>query len=195
MKKLTLGVLLASFTLPAVAENDFSVELLVGSANQESSIDNYGSTEGDDLSLGIRGAYKLHKNIALEVAYQDYGETDSTFVDGWGDFINDKVSSKAFNLGVKGILPFDNGLSLNARIGLSIWDAEIKETDSAFPGETFKADDNGNDPYFGLGLQYDIDDQFVVGVEFAYTEMDVSLYGISVEHEVKNFALSVGYKF
>ena len=193
MEKLTLAVVFAAFALPVAAENDFSIELLGGSANQESSIEDF-STEGDDISIGIRGAYRFHKNIAVELAYQDYGETDET-VEDQGVTVNDKVSSSAFNLGVKGILPFDNGLSLHARAGLAIWDVEIKETYPDFPDTIFKADDNGNDLYLGLGLQYDITEQFVIGAEYTYTEMDVSLYGVPLDHEVANLAVSLGYRF
>jgi len=193
-EKITLGILLTSCALPVLAESNFSGELLVGRAEQKSSIDDFGSTSGDALSLGLRAALKVNPNLAFELAYQYYGETDDTFADG-GDTITDKVSTPAVNVGVKGIIPFEGGLSLHARIGLSLWEAEIKETDSAFPGETFKADDDGSDLYYGLGLQYDMSPELVVGLEYAYTDMDVSLGGVSVDHEVKNLSLSLGYKF
>jgi len=196
MKKITLGILLTSCAIPVLAESNFSGELLVGRAEQKSSIDSFDSTtSGDDVSLGLRAALKVNPNLAFELAYQNYGETDDTYVDRSGDTITDKVSTSAVNVGVKGIIPFEGGLSLHARIGLSLWEAEIKETDSAFPGETFKADDDGSDLYYGLGLQYDMSPELVVGLEYAYTDMDVSLGGLSVDHEVKNLSLSLGYKF
>lgn len=196
MKKIILGILLTSCALPVLAESNFSGELLAGRAEQETSTDSFDwNTSGNDISLGIRAALKVNPNLAFELAYQDYGETDDTYTDLYGDTITDKVSSSAVNMGVKGIIPFEGGFSLHGRIGLSLWQAEIKETDSAFPGETFKADDDGSDLYYGLGLQYDISPEFVVGVEYAYTDMDVSIEGISVDHEVKNLSLSLGYKF
>ncbi|MBL0710025.1 MAG: outer membrane beta-barrel protein [Colwellia sp.] len=141
MKKVVLSVLLMSSALPVMAESDFSAELLLGMADQELSAGGQ-STSGDDISFGIRGAYSLNENFSVEAAYQSYGETDDTYIDDWGDTINDKLSSTALNLGFEGILPLENGFSLNARVGISFWDAELKETDSSLPGETSKGDDS-----------------------------------------------------
>jgi len=194
MKKVVLSVLLMSSVLPAMAENNFSAELLLGMADQELSA-NGQSTSGDDTSFGVRGAYSLNENFSVEGAYQSYGETDDTYIDEFGDTINDKLSSTALSLGIKGILPLDNGVSLNARAGISFWDAEIKETDSAFPGETFKGDDNGNDLYYGIGAQYQINPQIFIGVEYTMTKMGISTEGVSADFDVKNISLSLGYKF
>jgi opacity protein-like surface antigen len=194
MKKVVLSVLLMSSVLPAVAENNFSVELLLGMADQELSADGL-STSGNDTSFGIRGAFSLSENFAIEGAYQSYGETDDTYIDDFGDTINDKLSSTALSVGVKGIIPFNNGVSLNARAGISFWDVELEETDSYFPGQTFKADDNGNDLYYGLGAQYDINSQVTVGLEYTITKMGISTEGVSADFDVKNISLSLGYKF
>jgi len=195
MKNLALGLLLASSALPVFAEGNFSAEFLYGTADQKSSIKDGDSTDGADLSVGIRGAYKINGNIAFELAYQDYGETDDVYIDDFSDTINDKVSSSAFNIGAKGIVPFDSGFSLYGRIGLSFWGIDIKETDSSLPGEELKVDDSGNDYYYGLGFQYDITPQFVIGTEYTITEMDVSVLNLSIENKVKKLSLALGYKF
>ena len=135
-RNIVVGVLLGSSALTAVAESGFSGEVLVGTADQEFSFGSL-STSGDDMSFGIRGAFSLNEHFAVEAAYRIYGEADDTYIDDFGDTINDKLSSTALNLGVKGSIPFDNGISLNGRIGLALWDVELKETDSAFPGVTF----------------------------------------------------------
>jgi OOP family OmpA-OmpF porin len=191
MKKITLGILLTSCALPVLAESNLSAEFLVGSAEQESSIESFDIISDNDLSLGIRAALKVTPNIAFELAYQDYGTAEDSYtVDN--DTVTIGVSSSAVNVGVKGIIPFENGLSLNGRIGLSLWDAEFE---ASALGETGKTDDNDSDLYYGLGLQYNISPELMVGVEYAYTDMDVSLEGVSVDHEVNNLSLSLGYKF
>jgi len=188
MKKITLGILLTSCVLPVLAESNFSGELLVGRADQKSLVDGYGDTSEADLSLGIRAALKVNPNIAFELAYQDYGTAEDSI-----ETISTEVSSSAVNLGIKGIVPFEGGFSLHGRIGLSLWEAEIKASSS---GATAKADDNGSDLYYGMGFQYDISPVFVVGLDYAYTDMDVSLNRFpNVDHEVKNLSLSLGYKF
>lgn len=196
MNNLTKGILFIAFTTPALAaESKFSAELLLGTADQESEINGFGSISGDDTSMGVRGVFTLNENVAFELAFQDYGEMSDSFEDEFGDTINDKVSTDAINFGAKGIIPLGNGLSLNGRVGLSLWDTELKETDSSAPGQVFSADDDGNDLYFGLGAQYAINRQVNIGIEYTMTEMDVSILGISVDHEVKNLSLSVGVAF
>jgi OmpA-OmpF porin, OOP family len=198
MKKRALVLMIAFCSAPALADSPFSAELLLGTADQKSTIKFMGtseSTSGDDISLGVRGVYTMNPNLAFEIAYQNYGQTDDTYIDEFGDTINDKVSSKALNLGVKGMLPLNNGVILYGRAGVAVWDLKFRETDSAFPGEVFTADDSGNDIYYGVGVQYDLNPQLSIGVEYTITEMSASLEGISVDHEVKNLSLSLGFKF
>ncbi|MGL1958196.1 MAG: porin family protein [Colwellia sp.] len=194
MKKVVLSVLLMSSVLPAMAESNFSAELLLGKADQELSVGSY-SISGDSTSVGIRGIYSLNENFSVEGTYQSYGETDETYIDSYEDTINDKLSTSALSLGIKGIIPLNNGVSLNARAGISFWDAELKETDSYYPGVIFVGDDNGNDFYYGIGGQYDINPQMFIGVEYTMTKMAISTEGVSADLDVKNISLSLGYKF
>jgi OOP family OmpA-OmpF porin len=194
MNKLVLSILLISPALPVMAENNLSAELLFGSANQEFSNNGY-SKSGDDLSFGIRGTYSLIENLSIEGAYQIHGKIDDTYIDGFGDTINETLSSTALSLGLKGILPVDYGISLNARVGVALWDVEAKETDSSLPGEIFKSDDNGNDLYYGFGAQYDINSQVTFGLEYTITNMGISTETVSADYDVKNISLSLGYKF
>ncbi len=191
MKRLVLGILLTSSALPAVAENAFSTELLFGIADQEST---YGSesTSGDDASIGIRGALKFNQHIAIELAYQDYGETKDTLD---GNTISSKVSTTAINFGAKGMIPFSNGFSLNGRFGIALWDNEIKKNDSSSSSGSFNADDSGRDFYYGVGMQYEIQPQLVFGAEYTIADMDVDWDNTAVDHEVKNFSLSMGLRF
>ena len=193
MKNVTLTILLASLSVPALADNKISAEFLIGNADQKGSIKNVGSTSGDDLSFGVRGSYSLNENISLEAAYHNFGQTDDSYVDEFGDTINDKISSTSINFGVKGIIPLESGFSLFGRIGLSLWDVEFEETDSAFPGEKFKADDDGDDIYYGVGVQYSISDQLKIGAEYSVIDMGAEIESISVDNEVKNLSLSLSY--
>lgn len=195
MKKIILGALLTSLSVSAFAESGFSSEVLLGTADQKSSIKNFGSTSGDDTSLGLRGIYTLNQNIGFELSYQDYGQTNDRYIDEWGDTITDKVSTTAFNLGVKGIIPLDNNFSMHGRLGLSTWDVELEETDSFYPGQVFKVDDSGTDFYYGVGLQYGFSPHFQLGAEYTITNMDASLANVSVDHEVKNLAFSLSYSY
>jgi len=145
--------------------------------------------------MGVRGAFQFNENFAVELSYQNYGEIDETFIDMYGDTINDTIQTTALNIGLKGIYPLQSGVSIIGRAGLSLWDYEIEETNSFYPGEVFTLDDDGNDFYFGIGAQYDINDQFFLNVEYTLLELDVSAPGGSFDHEVENFSVSAGVNF
>lgn len=193
MKKIPIGLLVTTAALSVQANAEGAAELMIGFADQSTEIANYGSTSGDDISFGLRGVYSFNENIAIEVAFQDYGETDDTYIDSYGDTINDRISASALTAGVKGSVPIQGGLSLSARIGLSSWDVDIRETDSASPGEVYGGSDDGSDLYYGVGLQFDLNDAVYVGAEYTITEMGLSIG--SADHEVKNLGLFVGYSF
>lgn len=193
-RNIIFGLLLGSSSLSVFAENNTSAEILFGMADQEISA-NGASGSGDDVSFGIRGGISLNQNVSAELSYHNYGEADDTYIDNFGDTINDKLTTTAFNLGIKGVLPLENGLSLNARIGVSFWDTELEQTDSFFPGQIFKADDDGKDLYYGIGAQYDINPNIYVGGEYTLTKMDISTEGVSADLDVDNISLSLGFKF
>jgi opacity protein-like surface antigen len=195
MNRSILTILLFAAAIPTFADNKTSVELIVGKADQDTETGSTKITSGDDTSIGIRGSYFFNKNLAFELSYQSYGETDDVRVDSFGDTIHDKIKTTAFNLGLKGILPIENGFSIHGRLGLSSWDWELSSVDSSMPGFVFESDDNGTDFYYGLGLQFDIDDNFFAGAEYTIMELDVDVNSFSIDHKVSNLSAFVGYKF
>jgi OOP family OmpA-OmpF porin len=196
MNKCVLAITLFAAASSAYAEKQFSASIVLGKSDQETSISGFESVSGDDTSFGVRGDYSINDNIAIEAGYFNYGEMSDTFVDSFGDTINDKIETTAINVGVKASFPLNNQISVNGRLGLSMWDYELAETDSAFPGEVFKLDDDGTDIYYGIGMEFNVSEALFIGVEYTITDMDVSLLNvIKVDHEVSNFAVSLGAKF
>ena len=193
-KHIIWGAVLGLSSFSAVAENNFSAELLGGVADQELSA-NGNSVSGAETSFGIRGAFSLNKNFAIEAAYQNYGEASDTRVGNLGSILNGSLTTTALNFGVKGMLPLNSSVSLNARLGLSIWDFEYKETNSSFPGQTAKDDDNGSSLYYGIGVQYEVNPQIFVGAEYTITQIDASINNVSSDLDIKNMSLSLGFKF
>ena len=197
MKKITTALLLTAAALPALAENKFSAELLLGMSDQKSKTAGSNSISGDDVSFGFRGAYLATETIAVELAYQEYGDIDNSYpalVDG--GTITDNISSKAYTLGMKGLLPFDNGFSLHARAGISFWDYRLDIDNSNFPKNRTTLKDDGTGLYYGIGMQYALNDHIDIGLEYTVTEMRVRLdTGTAVEHDVKNLGLALTYSY
>lgn len=195
MKKIIFGTMLGLASLSTYAnDGSFTAELLVGTTNQDVEGD-----DGDDTSLGLRGVYNINSNAGIEASYQNYGEADYSYIDSFGDTINEKTSSDSINIGIKGILPFENGFALNARLGIAFWNVDAEITDSSVPGVTFSGAGSGNDIYYGIGGQYSISDKAVIGLEYTMAEFGVSpdgdLQGVSVDVDLSTFALSVGLNF
>ena len=74
------GMLAVAFTttaLPAAADNGFSAEFLLGSADQEftasDSIDSIKLSD-NSTSYGLRGVYQFNDYFGVELAYQESGE-------------------------------------------------------------------------------------------------------------------------
>jgi OOP family OmpA-OmpF porin len=194
MKKVVLGALLAASSLPVLADNNVSIELLLGSAEQETDFPSGNSISGNDISVGVRGAFEINENIALELAYINYGDAEDVET-SFGDKVTDTSTFKAISIGVKGMLPLTEDFSLNARVGFSKWDFEVEESYSSTPGFVFKGDDSGTDLTFGLGMEYDINDDIFVGFEYSITDVEIKVEAVEVDHIIKNFGLSIGYNF
>lgn len=193
-KNVILTGLLCSIALPALAESNFSGEILFGRAGQTLSSSSF-SNHGEDRSYGIRGAFLFSEHLAIEASHQNYGQTDSHIINHLGDVVNDKLTTSAVTLGAKGILPLDNDVSLNARLGLSFWETEIQENQASTANETYKAYFDGSDLYYGIGIQYDVNSVVFIGADYTFSKMRISAEGASPYIELKNMFLSLGIKF
>lgn len=177
------------------AERQYVLEGFIGKADQDNSVSGGQTISGFEGSHGVRFVVPLGRVTGLELGYADFGKVSDTFIDGFGDTINDSIDTESFNVGVRSEIPFGRIVSLTGRIGLSFWDFDFTRQDSGFPGEIFNASDDGVDTYVGFGLQFDIEDNFRVAVEYMYLGFDAELNGVSTDQEIKNVALSVGYRF
>lgn len=198
MKKIALGIFASAAAMSAHSQTDLlsnvSADLLIGFADHQIDYHNGSSESGNDISFGLRGAYSVHQNVAIELAYQDYGETDDTYFDQFGDTINDRVSASAITAGVRGSYLLQNGFSLSARLGASMWETEARQTGSSLTGERSGKDD-GTGLYFGVGAEYTLNERFSVGAEYTLTDMRLTFERQTADHDVRNFAAFTKYSF
>lgn len=231
MKKIALvlsGLLISS---TAVAGSGFYGELSVGQAKSQPSStstfsyeynffgdtdsgtesESYTSSAESSTSFGARLGYKFNDYIAAEAGYHQYGEATDNYTDEWGDSISDKVKTSSTSIGLKGILPLSDQFSLFARAGYAKWDLDIKSTDSSLPGDVFSMKEDGNNAYFGFGLDFNISESVSLGLEYSmlnmefaiddsYTESDENFYyslssHTDVDYEVTNIALLLKMNF
>ena len=156
-----LAVAFATTAFPAAADNGFSAEFLLGSADQElTASDSVDSIKLSDnsTSYGVRGVYQFNEFFGVELSYQDSGEAAKSFIDEFDATIRTEFETQQINVGVKGMIPLDGGFSLVGRLGLSSWDFDAALTDSDFPGLVDRLSDSGSDLYYGVGGQYRFSD-------------------------------------
>ena len=89
----------------------------------------YKETDDSSAAFGLFGGYHLNAVLAVEAAYNDFGEAKKSGI---------KADASAFSLGMVGKLPIKTDLTLFGKVGLSAWDIDIS------PGS---ASDSGTDVY------------------------------------------------
>lgn len=180
MKKLATGLIFLCSAGSAFAGSGFSAELVLGQSDLELS-GNGGSVDlGSATTFGLKGLYKFNSNFGLEFGYQDFGEAEKDLDLGFTS-VRTKVSGSAINFGAKGIIPFDNGASLHAVLGLSMFDGDFNGTS-----------DDGSDLYYGFGANYAFNEQFYMGADY-----HLYSYGTDadVDFDLSTLTISLGLKF
>ncbi len=136
-------------------------EAFIGSAQFE---------DYDDRSIGIRTGYAFSDRFSVEIGYVDFGTYEETFFVGDGDptcvidcggeetppvteFSIDSLTS--LNIGIMGSMPWKDNISLHARAGLAMWEAEGSLTDG-ISGDILSGSNDGDDIYFGVGARIDV---------------------------------------
>ncbi|PCK08017.1 MAG: hypothetical protein COA42_11270 [Alteromonadaceae bacterium] len=198
----TLVFTLSVISAAAFADKNLTVEILVGQSAQDYSSDwehyrdDFAVHRGDDdsssnaTSFGLRFGYQFNPNFAIEFSHMDYGD--------------DAASN---NLGLKAILPVNDKLSLNTRLGISSWHVG---GDRARFGNN-NAD--GRDPYLSFGAEYALRENIFIGLEYTLVDMSWdsetmneftyldngdssrSVYHADNEVQVENISMSVGFRF
>lgn len=221
MKKIILGLFACSIALPVIADRHFSASLSLGSSDQTLDMGAPGNSNVEDLdmsdkafSFGIRGAYIFNDYFAVEAEYMNYGYVEKTYdAFSLGIFgitehveLKHKLTSSAFNVGVRGSYPIFKKLSVNGRMGGAFWSMKQENgvsggvdfggiTIGGGFGATSTDTDDGLSLYYGVGLQFDITEGLFMGIEYSTTEMDGKLYDIDTTNDISNHSLYMGYQF
>ncbi|WP_461537051.1 porin family protein [Spongorhabdus nitratireducens] len=141
----------------------------------------------EDKSYRFNLGYQINKNLALEAFYTDLGEiSGQAIVNEWDEKV--EMSAKGYGLQVVGFLPVNEYVSLYGKAGAIRWDvdAENKSHHPTFGDEQRSASDDGTDVAFGVGVDFNINKSFAVGLNadlYKLDDTDVSVYGASVKYK------------
>ncbi len=174
------------------AFGDFSdTEQDVNELDDFPGIDASFDVDDSDTAVKLFAGFPLTSSFGVEFAYVDLGETsvnftlesDGTFFSPGSTEVSGSASIDGLSAGLIGNLPLSDTVSLNGRAGVYLWDAEgdfsAQDTTGIFDDFSDSVSDDGNDVYYGIGLDigwfglfyeiYDIDGD------------DVDLLGVSAK--------------
>lgn len=211
MKKTLMAVVMIGASIPAFAESGFYGEVALGSMDNDVSVSGGGRIGDEPISyneslsfdsstaFSLGGGYQFNDYVAIDASYRNYGNAKNSFIDDYGDQINNSIKSNSINLGVLATFPFAEVFSVYGRLGLASWDLKVEHTDSALPGEVDKISEDGTDIYWAAGAAYSFNDRFSLALEYSsltmeWNESEVeSDFNLDInydyEYEVKGFSL------
>lgn len=153
-----LAVALGAVALGAQA--DERPGFYLGAGAGQAMIDD-GALDDEDTAFSAFGGYQFNRYFGLEAGYADFGEIEPLGSAG------PKLEGDAAYLVAVGTVPFTDSFSGYAKAGINDWNV-----DASVPG--LIADDSGNDPTYGLGLQYRFTDNVALRGEYSRFEIDDS---------------------
>ena len=142
------------------------------------------SCDDTDTAARIFGGYKFNQNIAAEVGYSDLGKAKLSGI-VLGLPASAEWKGTVWDFSAVGILPINQQFSVFGRLGLTAWSVDLNVTVAGLPGS---ASASGTDTTYGLGVQWDINNQFGLRGEWQQFQSlgddntgqsDVSVVGVS----------------
>lgn len=177
-----------------------------------------------DTAVQFFGGYRFNANLAVEAGHVDMGKFTGNLsgaIGGTASTIDDTIKAKGLKAAVVGTLPVGNGFSVLGRAGLFHWSVSdningtgaVTVTSAALnraaagggPGGggggggggvtvCCNTSKDGNKVHFGVGVQYDVDEDIAVRAEFERYR-DVGDQATTGQSDVDLLSVSVIYHF
>ena len=112
----------------------------------------------DDTGTKVFGGYKLNDYFAIEGGLYDFGEISDS---------GSHLEIDGLSLAAIGLIPVSSNVSLFGKVGIHDWDADSIGT---IPSQLTK--DNDTDAFYGVGLDYAVNERWSLRGEFERFEVD-----------------------
>lgn len=200
MKKVLLATTSAlaalALSTPALCDmRNYAIEGFIGKTDQTNSVQGLDAIGGYGDAKGIRGLVAISSAVDLEIGYTDFGSAEESGIDQFGSLITDYLDTSASQVGIRGTIPLGGRVALTGRAGVALWELDYRQTISAFPGEAYRDGDKGADPYFGAGLQLQLEEKIHLGVEYNALDFTAALGDASTKHDISSLVVSAGFAF
>lgn len=194
-ERLALG-LAALVTLPAapaLAANGGWIGFAVGQSTIDVSagdIDDGSFVSADDdnsdNSVRLSGGIALGPNVGVEFSWADFGEATIDAVSngsGWlypSGPVSVTAGAKGMGLGLAGYIPLGDRARLAGRAGILMWDVEMEVS---LTGGSGSVSEDGNDPYFGVGAEFDLTPALALGATWTtHNEIDTNTLELGLRY-------------
>jgi OmpA-OmpF porin, OOP family len=133
--------------------------------------------DDSDKTYTIRGGYRFHPNMAVELGYYDMGKYTFSGLAGNVD-VSGSAKAKSFGLSLVGIAPVAQNFELYARLGIE--ESEIKANANT-PNLTASESDKQTGATYGVGGRYLVTKEIGLFAEWMKNdklEIDSYLFGV-----------------
>ena len=189
---LAVGAALSSQAFSA--DSGFYADIGIGYAQADLGATSGVTVDDTDTSYSLGVGYNFNKNISVEGGYLKLGKASLAASSLSGSYSGATITATGlaastevdgFYLGPVFRLPITEKVEVYGRLGAYIWEADIKASATSlvyggttYAGGSVSATENGTDAYYGIGLNYKLNDRIGVGMD--WTRYDV--VGVDVDN-------------
>jgi opacity protein-like surface antigen len=156
----------------------YYVEGFYGSGNAEFNFfTDLSDFDGDANFYGITVGRVFNDNVAAEVSYVDFGDSESVINDPVIATLDAQLEAQAISVTLVGNYPFSRYWTAFGKIGFNQWDLEASVTDNtSAPPITLSGEDRGSGFNYGVGLQYRITPSYAIKLEYRIYQLNPELF-------------------
>lgn len=140
------------------------------------------TAEASSTGFRLRLGFPINESVNFEAAWVNQGEGD---VDNGGGA---KLAADGLQFSVMGLMPTGDNMNLFGRVGLYMWNGELKDAG------VFSGTDDGTDIFFGVGLDYSVSDNMDIRVEYDIVTIGTTVGTTSTDVDANSFGIGVSFR-
>lgn len=149
---------------------------------------------GDSNFYGITIGRTFNDNVAFEVSYIRFGESESVIANPAVATLDSKFSAQALALTFVGNYPINRSWTVSGKLGINQWDLDAEVVDNtSVPALRFAGKDRGTGINYGIGAQYRITPSYSIKLEYLVYELNPELFADDVVIGGPTVALRFNY--
>ena len=155
-----LLALLMPFAAAQAAEPGFYVGGKVGAASYDDEF-----LDEDDTSFGLYLGWRFNEWFAIEGDYTSFGDIEGSLTPP--ELGRGSVEPESLGVAAVGYIPFSEQFSAFGKAGFHSWDLNPEFGEDV---EDVIGEDDSTDPYYGLGVQFDFQNNLALRAQYTRFE-------------------------